>query len=151
MKVIKLYAVTALLCLALAVCLSCGNLPDAFTPPPFSISGFGIKKGAIDKVCRVASASFYFINTSDKGIDSFTLIFRLYDAEKKPIGFLDNKVIFEYSTVIGPGEEREIVISLDRFIPQETDGSILADQIFVESVLFSDGGKWLDYFGVWGV
>jgi hypothetical protein len=128
---------------------ACDNLPNLLSPPPCSISGFEIKKGAIDKVCRVASASFYFINTNSKEISGFTLTFRLYDGDKNPVGSGDNLVIFEYSGVVASGEERQIVIPLERFIPQETGTSIVADHIFVKSVLFSTGEQWSDYFGVW--
>jgi hypothetical protein len=130
---------------------SCDNFLNSPSLPPFSISGFEIKKGAVDNVCRVASASFYFINAGSKDIDAFRICFRLYDGDKKPIGFGDNKVVFEYSGTIASGKEREIVVPLDRFIPQETGSYIVADQIFVESVLFSDGERWSDYFGVWAL
>jgi hypothetical protein len=147
----KVYAVAALLSVATVLFSACDNLPNLPSPPPFSISGFEIRKGAVDNVCRVASASFCFINTSRKDIDAFRISFRLYDGDKKSIGFGDNKVIFSYSGTIASGKEREIVVPLDRFIPQETGSYIVADQIFVESVLFSNGEQWSDYFGVWAL
>jgi hypothetical protein len=145
----KLCIMAAVFCGIVLLFSSCDNLQNLLSPPPCSISGFEIKKGAVNTVCRVASASFCFINTSSKEINAFTLIFRLYDGDKKPIGTSSNIVILEYSGIIAPDDEKEIVISLDRFIPQETGSQILADQIYVESVLFSDGEAWSDYFGVW--
>jgi hypothetical protein len=135
-------------CVAAVLFSSCDSLVNLSTSQPFSLSGFEIKKGAIDKVCHVASASFYFINTSNKDITAFTLNFRLYDGDKKPIGTGDNKVIFKYSGLIKAGEEKQIIVSLDRFIPQETGSGIVADHIFVESVLFSTGEQWSDPFGI---
>jgi hypothetical protein len=146
----KLYDAAAVLVVSVVLFASCDNLPDLPSPPPFSISGFEIRKGPIAEVCRVASASFYFINTSDKEIGAFRICFRLYDGDKTPIGFGDNQVVFEYSGAIASGKEREIVIPLDRFIPKETS-YIVADQIYVESVLFGDGERWSDRFGVWGM
>jgi hypothetical protein len=151
MTAFKLHVTAALFGVVAVLFSSCDDLANLPSPPPFSISGFEIKKGAVDTICRVASASFYFINTSSKEIGAFRICFRLYDGDKTPVGFGDNKVTFEYSGTIASGEEREIVVPLDRFIPQETGSYIVADQIFVESVLFSDGERWNDYFGVWAL
>ncbi|MDR3284987.1 MAG: hypothetical protein LBS97_07410 [Treponema sp.] len=147
----KLFSTAILLATAAALFSSCENMPKfplTVKKPPFALSGFEIRRGPIDQVCLTACASFYFINGSAEELRAFKINFRLYDGQGEPIGRGDNKVTFRYSGTIAPGANREITLSLDQFVPYET-AVIIADHIYVESVLFGSGDTWEDPYGLW--
>jgi hypothetical protein len=142
----------ALVGIAGALFFSCeglSNFPWTSSEPPFAISGFEIKQGPVDQVCRTAGVSFYFINIGGKEISAFSVSFRLYDSKGTPIGVGNNQVTLNYSGKIVADEEKSVLISLDRFIPTETNNGIVADHRYVPSVTYSSGEKWKDDFGLW--
>jgi hypothetical protein len=136
-----------LLIIISVVFFSCDFFDEQY--PPFVISGFEIKKGEIEDVCRTASAMFYFKNTANIEIAGITMSFHVYYSDGTYPGYGSNRVDVEYKGVIPAGNEELIIVSLDNIIQIYKELSFVADQIFVEKITYKNGSTWVDHMGFW--
>jgi hypothetical protein len=129
------------------VVFSCDSIDAQY--PPFVITGFEIKKGEIEEVCKTASAMFYFKNTADSEISEITMNFRVYYSDGTYPGYGNNRVDVEYKGIIPSGNEELITVSLDNIIQIYKDLSFVADQVFVKKITYKNGSSWVDHTGFW--
>jgi hypothetical protein len=99
-----------------------------------------------------AGISFYLLNKSHKSISSITAHFMLFDARTQTNPFIGSN-IFEIKKfiLISPGENKEIILSLDRFIYIAPEEPYLIDFFYISKIEYSDGSIWEDKYGVYGM
>jgi hypothetical protein len=116
--------------------------------PPFTIRGFTI--GSTDEGNEhQRGAEFYFRNTSYKPVVSLVMSFRLYYSDGSYPSYGNNKVSVNFEGFISSSEEECITIPLDSYIKIYRSMPLIADQILVEKIIYTDGTMWKDALGFW--
>ena len=152
MKTINSYCFLLTAISLLAILLStCGDIvPDS---PPYIIT---------TPVCELSSSNLYdftyagisfkFMNNSQKIIDSITACFMLFDSKTQSNPFAGSNV-FEITklVLVSPGENSEIVLSLDSFIHIAPAEPYLIDFFYISKIHYTDGNTWEDRYGIYSV
>jgi hypothetical protein len=130
------------------------DLPPA-TPhdmPPFVITRPVMEISERAYQYTYAGIMFKFMNSSTEHIDRITVSFMLFDAKTQGSAFIGNNR-FEIAKfdMIYPGENREIFISLDRYIYTAPTEPYLIDFFYVSQIHYTDGGIWEDKKGKYRV
>jgi hypothetical protein len=127
-----------------------GIIPDT---PPYIIT---------TPVCRLsygssydftyAGISFSFMNKSEKTVDSVTACFTLFDSKTQSNPFTGGNV-FEITklVIVPPGENSEIVLSLDSFIHIAPSEPYLIDFFYISEIHYTDDSTWKDGNGTYSV
>jgi len=99
-----------------------------------------------------AGISFDFMNKSQKTIDSITSSFMLFDSTTLTNPFIGSN-IFEITklVLISPDEDREIILSLDKFIHVAPLQPYLIDFFYISKIHYTDGSVWEDKYGVYRI
>jgi len=99
-----------------------------------------------------AGISFSFMNKSQKTVDSVTAYFMLFDSKTQSNPFIGSN-IFEITKliVVSPGENREIILSLDSFIHIAPAEPYLIDLFYISAIHYTDGSEWKDKYGIYSV
>ena len=99
-----------------------------------------------------AGIQFDFLNKSNKSISSITVSFLLYDAKTQTNPFMGSNV-FEITklTFISPDENKEIILSLDKFIYIAPSEPYLIDHFYIKKIEYTDGSTWEDKHGVFSI
>ena len=130
------------------------DLPPA-TPhdmPPFIITRPVMEISERAFQYTYAGIAFKFMNNSGEQIDRITVSFMLFDAKTQGSAFIGNNrfEIAKWDTV-HPGENREIFISLDRYIYTAPTEPYLIDFFYVSEIHYTNGGIWDDKRGKYRV
>jgi hypothetical protein len=99
-----------------------------------------------------AGIAFSFLNNSDAYIDMIAVSFMLFDAQTHGSPFVGNNrfEITKYDMIF-PGENKEVFISLDRYIYTAPSEPYLIDFFFVSEIHYTDGNTWEDKQGKYRV
>lgn len=97
---------------------------------------------------EVAGLNLMVKNKSEKEIDSFTIVFFLFDEDGNPPDCIKNSLVFTIEAQIDPNEVLETCICLDNYlysIPQE---AYQVDYMYLSKISYSDGSIWSDPLGM---
>jgi hypothetical protein len=99
-----------------------------------------------------AGVVFNFKNTAAKQVDKITVSFTLFDPETQLSPFIGSNV-FKITKLIEvlPGENKEIIISLDPYIYIAPDEPYLIDSFYIAAIHYTDGSNWEDKIGLYRV
>jgi len=130
------------------------DLPPA-TPmevPPFVITKPVMEISEREYQYNYAGIAFKFMNSSVKHIDSITVSFMLFDVKTQGSAFIgSNRFEITKFDMIFPGENREVFISLDRYIYTAPTEPYLIDFFYVSQIHYTNGGIWEDKQGKYRV
>ena len=118
---------------------------------PYVISESCVKLGEYEDVYSLAGMHFSFLNDSVKDVDSFTVSFTLYDSEGNNPFTCSNCIVARCERFLESGEEVEVVIDLDSYVSGVTEESYIVDFVFIREICYSDGTKWKDPYGMFGI
>jgi len=132
--------------------IACDGLGPVTAAPPFVIT-----KPVMEITERVnhyfyAGIAFGFLNNSDEYIDRITVSFMLFDAKTQGSPFIgNNRFEITKHEMVFPGENREVFISLDRYIYTAPSEPYLIDFFYVSEIHYTNGGRWEDKQGKYRV
>jgi len=120
--------------------------------PPFIITTPVSLLSGISYEFKYAGLSFYFLNKSEKNIENLTASFRLFDAKTQNSSFTgSNEFEITKLTFISSGENKEIVLSLDKFIYRAPAEPYEIDFFYISRIEYSDGSIWEDKYGLYSL
>ena len=126
------------------------DLPPA---TPSEIPPFIITKPLVEITPRInyftyAGIVFSFLNNYNEYADSVTVSFMLFDPRTELSPFIgNNKFEITRWDFISPGENKEILISLDPFIYTAPPEPFLIDFFFISEIHYINGRVWQDRYG----
>jgi hypothetical protein len=130
---------------------------DGLSPATAELPPFVITKPVMEITERVnqyyyAGIAFKFLNNSDGHVDRITVSFMLFDAKTQGSPFIGNNrfEITKYDMVF-PGENKEVFISLDRYIYTAPSEPYLIDFFYVSEIHYTNGSTWEDKQGKYRV
>jgi len=130
------------------------DMPPA-TPsdvPPYVITRPVFEISARSGYFTYAGIVFNFLNTSDGNVDSITVSFMLFDEGTQASPFIgNNKFEITKMDLVLPDQNREIIISLDRFIYVAPTEPYLIDFFYVSEIHYTDDSIWQDKYGKYRV
>ena len=119
---------------------------------PFTVSKPECVVGGNEDYYDVAGIVFTFYNTGAKEIQRIEISCMIYDAETKNNPFIGSNLIKAIcNETIGSGEQKELIIPLDRYLYRVPDKPYLIDHFFIRKLTFSDGSVWEDKAGVYKI
>jgi hypothetical protein len=119
--------------------------PYVITKPVFEISG---RPGYFN----YAAVVFKFLNTSPKDVDHMTVSFTLFDPKTQGSPFIGSN-IFDITKLdyVLPGQNKEMIISLDKYIYVAPAEPYLIDFFYISEIVYTDGSSWQDKYGKYRV
>ena len=120
--------------------------------PPFVITKPVMEINERTNHYTYAGIAFKFLNNSYEHIDRITVSFMLFDAITQGSPFIGNNrfEITKYDMVF-PGENKEVFISLDRYIYNAPAEPYLIDFFYVSKIHYTNGKVWEDKRGKYRV
>ena len=142
----------------LSACDGLGNvitdLPPA-TPeetPPFVITRPVFEISERVNYFTFAGLVFSFLNTTQKNVESITVSFMLFDNDTRASPFFgSNKFEITKIDLVLPNENKEIILSLDRFIYVAPEEPYIVDFFYISEIQYTDGNAWQDKYGKYRV
>lgn len=144
-------SVLLFLCIFLTVTLSCngGNTLD-LTKPLYSVSKPVYKSSLEDSSCLTGGVYFELYNRAYSDITQIETCMNVYDRKEKKL--LSGKTIITKADIVIPKKSsQKLCISLDDYITGFGEGGFYIDQFYVSLIVYSDGRKWKDSFGIYAV
>ncbi|MBR6080739.1 MAG: hypothetical protein IKP60_11365 [Treponema sp.] len=129
----------------IVLCASCNFSLSVWSP--YTVSNKYVVVGKEEGLHRLAGAYIDVVNNSEKTIESGEISFVLFDSAGNPCG-LENIVTSYVDLGIMPGEETEIIISLDKVLGTNLDESYKLDFVRFTKLNYEDGSVWMDPLGV---
>jgi len=130
------------------------DIPPA-TPndiPPFVITKPVMEISERTNYYTYAGIAFKFLNNAEEYIDRITVSFMLFDAKTQGSPFMgNNRFEIKRWDMISPGENREVLISLDRYIYAAPSEPYLIDFFYISEILYKSGRVWEDKRGKYRV
>ena len=144
--------------LALAVLLTAcadisGIIVDLPPPTPTEMPPFVVTRPVFEITERpfyfkYAGIVFKFLNNSGNIVERITVSFMLFDAQTQDSPFIgSNKFEIRISDTVFPNENKEIIISLDRFIYIAPREPCLINFFYIAEIQYVDGSVWQDKYG----
>lgn len=137
--------------LATAFLVSCDTLATSENPP------YVITK----PVCEISERSgfftyagivFKFLNTSEKDVTGITVSFMVFDAETQDSPFIGSNIFkIKKLDTVGVNENKEIIISLDKYIYVAPSEPYIIDFFYIAEIQYADGSSWQDSNGIYKV
>ena len=119
---------------------------------PFTVSKPECVIGGNEDYYRIAGIVFRFYNTRAKEIRRIEISCMVYDAESKNNPFIGSNLIKAvFNESIGSGEQKELIIPLDRYMYRVPEKPYLVDHFFIRKLIFSDGSVWEDVTGAYKI
>ena len=120
--------------------------------PPFVITKPVMEISERTNHYTYAGIAFKFLNNSDEHVDRITVSFMLFDAKTQGGAFIGNNrfEIVKWNMVY-PRENREVFISLDRYIYTAPAEPYLIDFFYVSEIHYTDDSTWEDKQGKYRV
>jgi len=126
----------------------CAMMPQ--DPPPFVVT---------KPICRIneqsyeftyAALSFGILNNGQEAIKQITVSFSLFDSKTQDNPFIGSNVfeIVKQETV-QPGENKEILISLDKYIYTAPAEPYLIDFFYISKITYTNGSVSQDKYGTY--
>ncbi len=129
----------------IVLCASCNFSLSVWSP--YTVSNKYVVVGKEDGLYRLAGAYIDVVNNSEKTIESGEISFSLFDSSGNPCG-LKTVVTSHVDLKLMPGEETEIIISLDKVLGANLDESYKLDFVRFTKLNYEDGTVWVDPLGV---
>jgi hypothetical protein len=130
------------------------DLPPA-TPseiPPFVITKPVIEIIERTNYFRYAGIVFKFLNNSNDYVDRITITFMLFDTKTRDSPFIgSNKFEISKWDLVAPDENKEVLISLDKFIYTAPVEPYLIDFFYISEIHYTDENVWRDVHGKYRV
>ena len=148
MRIYKIIALVAALFL-----VACDDLNQVMADmPPYIITAPVMEISERPNHYTYAGIAFKFMNTAEEHIDGITVSFMLFDPKTQGTPFIGNNR-FEITKwgMVSPGENREIFISLDRYIYIAPAEPYLIDFFYVSEIHYTGGRVWEDKQGKYRV
>jgi len=130
------------------------DLPPA---TPLEIPPFVLTKPVVETNERInnfthAGIVFNYLNQAEEAVDSLTVSFMLFDTKIQGSPFIgSNRFEITKLDFVFPGENKEILISLDRFIYTAPMDPYIIDFFYISEIHFIDGTTWQDTYGKYRV
>ena len=146
----------AALILILAFLLfSCDNLAGFIgnlSSPPFVITRPVFETSERPNNFYYSGISFNFLNMAAETVDSITVSFMLFVPETEVNPVMGN-MQYEITKLdlVHPNENREILISLDKYIYFAPSGPYIIDSFYVSEIHYANGSIWQDKYGKYKV
>ena len=119
--------------------------------PPFTITKPLVETAERPYYFSYAGIIFQFLNKSGKTADYITVRFMLFDAGTHANPFIGSNVFeITWQDLIPAGENREIIISLDKYIHIAPSDPYLIDFFNISEIHYDDGSVWRDINGIYG-
>jgi hypothetical protein len=120
--------------------------------PPFVITKPVMEISERPYQYTYAGIAFKLLNNSEEHIDRINVIFMLFDSKTQGSPFIGNNR-FEISKLdrVYPGENKEILISLDQYIYIAPTEPYLIDFFYISEIHYTNGGIWEDKKGKYRV
>ena len=159
MRIKRVYITAVILTTILLAACDSATWVIADLPPatPVEIPPFVITKPVVEISERInhfthAGIAFKFLNQAEEAVDSITVSFMLFDARTQSSPFIgSNKFEIRKWDFISPGENKEILISLDQHIYTAPTEPYLIDFFYISEIHFIDNSLWRDEFGKYRV
>lgn len=99
-----------------------------------------------------AGIVFKFLNQDKEAVEKITVSFMLFDerTQDKPF-FGSNQFEISRTDLVFPEENKEIIISLDKFIHIAPTEPYLIDSFYVSKIHYINGSVWQDKYGKYKV
>ena len=130
------------------------DLPPAtaMEAPPFVITKPVFEIYGRTNYFNYAGIVFKFLNHSEEHIERITVSFMIFDPITQTSPFItSNKFEISKWDFVFPHENKEIIISLDRYIYIAPTEPYIIDFFYVSEVHYVDGRVWLDKNGKYRV
>ena len=147
--------------LATILLLSCGEVTgvilDLPSASPVELPPFVISKPAFEIIerpyhFRYAGIVFKFFNQAEEIVDKITVSFLLFDSRTLGNPFMgSNKFEITIQDIVFPDENKELTISLDRFIHIAPTDPYLIDFFYIYEIHYVNGSVWQDKYGKYRV
>ena len=120
--------------------------------PPFVITKPVFETNGRPLHYNYSAVVFNFLNTGTEVIGALTVSFRLFDQRTQNSPLIGtNKFEITKNELIHPDENREIVISLDRFLYIAPTEPYIIDFFYISKINYVDGNVWEDKYGKYRV
>lgn len=96
---------------------------------------------------EVAGINLHVMNKSDKEIESFTVVFFLFDQDGNPPENMKNSLVLSINSQIDPHEVLETCICLDDYLYTVPEGVYQVDYLYLSNITYDDGSVWSDPYG----
>lgn len=96
----------------------------------------------------ICGVDFYLLNKSDKEIKNINIVFYLFDYDGEPAYECQNKISVEIEKYIGPDEECNFCMSLDRYMNSIPSEELTVDYLYLAKIEYDDGSVWEDPYGL---
>ena len=113
---------------------------------PYSITGSLVNENS--DAYENYGFSGVFKNHSEKAIESFTVVFFVFDDDGNCPLVGRNNVVVKIEKEILPQEKYEFVLNMDSFLPEASELDCEADYVYVSRIEYSDKTEWSDPFGM---
>ena len=121
-------------------------------PPPFVITRPVCEIDERPGYYRYAGIAFNFMNTSSQIMDEITVSFIIYDSITNENPFIgSNRFMIKKLELLLPNENKEILISLDKYIYLAPQEPYLIDFFYVSKIHFTDDTAWEDLYGLYKI
>jgi len=89
-----------------------------------------------------------FENKSSKKVNSFTLVFYVFDEDGNCPLIGKNNVVAKIEEELLEKESKDFILQLEEILPAERELDYEAEYIYVSLISYSDGSEWTDPFGM---
>ena len=130
-----------------------GIIMDMPPSAPGELAPFVVTKPVFEIIERsfqfkYAGITFNFLNQAEKVVDRITVSFLLFDPRTQENPFIgSNKFEITRRELVFPNENKEVIISLDKFIHIAPREPYLIDFFFIYEIHYVDGSVWQDKYG----
>lgn len=115
---------------------------------PYQISNSRVEVGALEECYQYAGFHFTIFNDSVKDIESFSLMFTVYDSDEKNPFNCSNSIASNCDGEVAFNDSRDYVVSLDKYISEIPDEPYIVDYLYVSEIRYTDGSVWKDPYGM---
>lgn len=96
---------------------------------------------------EVAGLSLYLLNKSDKAIESFTLVFYVFDENGNIPAGMRNNLVFDVVYGVEANESVETILCMDKYMNTIPEEPYQIDYLYLSKINYADGTSWSDPFG----
>ena len=154
MRTLRINCILILVMIMFTACYELSDIIVDIPPPtPSEIPPFVITRPEFEIIGRpyyfnYAGIVFNFLNQADNIVEKITVSFRLFDARTQDNPFIGSNLFqITVGDIIHPNENKEIIISLDRFIHIAPSWPYIIDSFYISQINYVGGRIWEDKYG----
>lgn len=114
---------------------------------PYVINGTFVSESNIAEY-EICGVDIYFLNKSDKVVNSFTVVFFLFDEEGEPVNTTKSNLVFRINESVESKESINLCLSLDQYMNYYPEEDYFIDYLYVSNISYTDGTEWSDPLGL---